>query len=111
MQAFAEPGSMKESVRLPYKDGQGGPFPVINVPIDAVFFNHRSHRIKSQLESDPQRYLVEENPDSDDAQRVIHQILAKTEGFESLKANLSEYGQRDPGVVTREGLLVNANTR
>jgi hypothetical protein len=111
MQAFAEPGSPKEAIQLPYKDGQGGPYPVISVPVDAVLFNPRSHRIKSQLESHPKRGLVASDPYSREAQDVIHEILAMTEDFELLKANLSEYGQRDPGVVTRDGLLVNANTR
>ena len=111
MQAFAEPGSPKEAIQLPYKDGHGGPYPVISVPVEAVLFNPRSHRIKSQLESHPKRDLIAADPYSGEAQSVIHEILAMTEGFEPLKANLAEYGQRDPGVVTRDGLLVNANTR
>lgn len=111
MQAFAEPGTGKESIQLPYKDGKEGPFPVIKVPVDAVLFNPRSHRIKAQLESNPKRHLVAENPYSDEAQTIIRKILVKTEGFKALKGNLSEYGQRDAGVVTRDGLLVNANTR
>ena len=81
------------------------------MPVDAVLFNPRSHRIKSQLESHPKQRLVASDPYSREAQGVIHEILSLTEGFELLKANLSEYGQRDPGVVTRDGLLVNANTR
>lgn len=111
MQAFAEPGSTREAIQLPYKDGHGGPYPVISVPVDAVLFNPRSHRIKSQLESHPDRQVVHDDPYGHRAQGVIHEILTATEGFGPLKGNLSEYGQRDPGVVTREGLLVNANTR
>ena len=38
-------------------------------------------------------------------------IAERTEGFEDLKANLGEVGQNDVGVVTRRGVLVNANTR
>ena len=111
MLAFVEEGSAKEAISLPYKDGQGGPYPVISVPVDAVLLNPHSHRIRSQLESHPQRQVVHDAPFSDEAQLVIYTLLKVTEGFEPLKANLSEYGQRDPGVVTRDGLLVNANTR
>lgn len=111
MEAFAEPGSPMERIQLPYKDGQGGPYPVIRIPVNAVLFNPRSHRIKSQLESHPRRDIIASDPFSSEAQSIIHEILALTDGFEPLKANLSEYGQRDPGVVTRDGLLVNANTR
>jgi hypothetical protein len=118
MQAFAEPGSTEERVQLPYKDGREGPFPVLKVPTAAVLYNPRSHRIKSQLESHPKREIVADDPYSDEAQQVIHEILAGRDAsgsgsdeFEALKANLGEYGQRDPGVVTRAGLLINANTR
>ena len=62
MQAFAEPGSPKEAIQLPYKDGHGGPYPVISVPVEAVLFNPRSHRIKSQLESHPKRDLIAVRP-------------------------------------------------
>ena len=109
--AYEEPGSRKEAIALPYKDGKGGPYRVISVPVAAVLFNPRSHRIKSQLESLPQRQLVEDDPFSDEAQDIIHALLAATHEFDELKANLGDYGQRDPGVVTHEGLLVNANRR
>lgn len=111
MQAYQEPGTSQEAILLPYKDGKDGPFPVITVPVKAVLFNPRSHRIKAQLESHAKRQMVTDNPYSDEAQAVIHEILTDTEGFEDLKRNLSEYGQREPGVITRGGLLVNANTR
>jgi hypothetical protein len=38
-------------------------------------------------------------------------VLRETEGFERLKVNLAEEDQREAGVVTRAGLLVNGNTR
>ena len=110
MQAYAESPN-QEAINLPYKDGQEGPFSVIKVPLDAVVFNPRSHRIKAQLESHPKREVVAEDPYGEEAQGVIQEILAATEGFGDLKRNLDEYGQLEPGVVTRAGLLVNANTR
>ena len=39
--ALEESGVVKESVRLPYKDGSEGPFEVVKVPVDAVLFNPR----------------------------------------------------------------------
>lgn len=109
--AYDEPSSRREAIALPYKDGKGGPYPVISVPVSAVLFNPRSHRIKAQLESHPRRHLVKDDPFSDEAQEIIRAILAATEDFDELKGNLREYEQREPGVVTREGLLVNANRR
>lgn len=110
LEAYGE-SPQQERINLPYKDGTEGPFSVISIPLDAVVFNPRSHRIKSQLESHAKRQVVAEEPYGEEAQAVIHEILTATEGFADLKNNLDEYGQRDPGVVTRAGLLVNANTR
>ena len=110
MQAYAE-GPAHEAIQLPYKDGAEGPFSVIKVALDAVVYNPGSHRIKSQLESHPKRDVVKDDPYGEEAQSVIHEILLDTEDFKELQNNLEEYGQRDPGVVTRAGLMVNANTR
>jgi hypothetical protein len=51
MQAFAEPGSPKEAIQLPYKDGQGGPYPVISVPVDAVLFNRKHSGLSRRVMS------------------------------------------------------------
>jgi hypothetical protein len=107
-----EQSSQKESIALTaFKDGKAGTFNVVSLPVDAVIFNPRSHRVKAQLESHPKRTIVENAPEGEEAQAVIQEVLSKTEDFEDLKGNLEEYGQTDPGVVTRDGLLVNANTR
>ena len=111
LKAYDEPGSSKEMIPLPYKDWKAGPYPVISVPVDAVLFNPRSHRIKSQLESHERRDVVRDDPFCDEAQAIVHDILAKTEGFDRLKANLEDSQQREAGVVTCDGLLVNANRR
>ncbi len=96
--------------QLPWRDGQSS-FPVVELPLDAVLLNPNSHRIKSQLMSHPDRAVVEDDPWSDEAQQIIADILRETGKFEDLKQNLDEVGQQDAGVVTREGILVNANRR
>ncbi|MFL5350688.1 MAG: hypothetical protein ACJ8AT_38445 [Hyalangium sp.] len=85
--------------------------PVIEINIDAVLLNPRSHRIQSQLESHPQCAIVRNNPFSNEAQQIIAEILSRTEGFAKLKEDLKARKQREAGVVTDAGLLVNANTR
>ena len=37
--------------------------------------------------------------------------MARTEKFQSLKQELLDLGQQEPGLITRDGLLVNGNTR
>ena len=99
-----------ERIPVPWQDS-AKTFPVITIPLDTVVLNPKSHRIRAQLESHPQRSLVEQSPYCEESQEVITQILRNTEGFDRLKTNLEEEGQRDAGVITRAGLLVNGNTR
>ena len=103
-----------ETHQLPWRDGQS-PFPVVNIPLNAVVLNASSHRIKANIESDAHANIISADPFSDEAQTRLSEIIRElnTEGstFEELKNNLSEKGQTDPGVVTRKGLLVNANRR
>ncbi len=86
--------------------------PVIKIGLDSVVYNPRSHRIKSQLESEQAiAAAVATDPDSEDAQAGIRSLLRATRGYERLKENLRSEGQREPGIITRSGRLINANTR
>lgn len=85
--------------------------PVVLLRADQVLLNPRSHRIRAQLESHPQIELVESEPYGEKAQAIIESLLRETEGFEDLRANLKDAAQREYGIVTHVGLLVNANRR
>ena len=98
-----------ETLRIPWQDDQHPPGHQARRPPRVL--NPHSHRIRAQLEDHPQRELIESDPFSDAAQEAIAGILRATAGFKDLKDNLAEEGQRDPGVITRDGVLVNANTR
>ncbi len=84
---------------------------VVNLPLDLLKLNPNSHRIKAQLTAHANRQLVQDNPLCDEAQQIIATQLRETKGFEGLRDDLDEKGQSDPGVVTREGVLINANRR
>jgi hypothetical protein len=86
-------------------------FPLVRIGLEYVLLNPRSHRIRAQLESDEQASLIRNDPFCDEAQEAIARILRATEGFARLKTNLREEGQRDSGIATHAGVLVNANTR
>lgn len=99
-----------ERMRLSWRTGHISAT-VVELPVDKVVLNPRSHRIRSQLESLPNRELVEEAPLDDDAQAIIAELLRQAEEFAGLRANVAEVGQIEPGVVTATGMLINANTR
>jgi hypothetical protein len=100
-----------ETWRVPWR-GKIEKMPVVRIALDAVVLNPTSHRIKSQLESAPEvRKAIEEDPDGEAAQEAIADLLRETIGFESLKQNLADDQQREPGIITRPGRLINGNTR
>ena len=96
--------------RIPWQN-RHEELPVITVSLNSILLNPFSHRIRSQIESSPQLKLLEEEPFGDPAQDIIAEFLRQTLEFEDLKDNLGELGQDEAGVITREGVLINANTR
>jgi hypothetical protein len=105
------PPAQRETLSLHWR-GEARLFPVIQLEVDVPLLNHNSHRLQAMLEDHPQRQVVEGDPRGDKAQKVIAQVLEKRHrNFLRLKESLEAEGQRDAGVVTREGVLINANTR
>lgn len=101
-----------ERPRLPWRGGFKL-FPVVELELDAIVLNPRSHRIQAQLESHPRKDIVDADPWSDAAQEIIARVLRDIPGtnFNDLVTNLEAEGQQQPGVITATGLLVNANRR
>lgn len=110
-QALAALPPSHETARVPWR-GQLKTMSVVRLPLEVVVLNSRSHRIRAQLESMPEAMrAIEEDPYSQMAQDHIASLLRATPGFEALKQNLEHEGQKDYGIITTTGLLVNANTR
>lgn len=84
---------------------------VIAVKPQYLLLNHNNSRLSAQLQDHPRKKTVAENPTSPEAQEVIKSLLASTEKFSDLKEQLINQGQQQPGLVTRDGLLINGNTR
>ena len=106
----AEADSASEKVRVPWKDNHAT-LTVVSIPLDSVVLNPKSHRIRADLESHTEAAAIDGNPFSDTSQAAIAEVIASQEGFSDLSESLREHGQRDPGVVTAKGVLVNANRR
>lgn len=86
-------------------------FEVVTLNPEVPFFNPNNSRLRAQLASHPNQVDIKTNPKSISSQQSIQSLLAKTEKFEDLKQQLVDYGQQEPGLVSRAGLLVNGNTR
>ena len=94
--------------------------PVITMPVELLYFNPGTHRIRAQRTVDPERnQALDQDPFGDIAQRYLHSLLAgdptdpakEDTAFLALKEDLKTNGQADPGIITQDGVLINGNTR
>jgi hypothetical protein len=107
------PPEKHETVHMPWTAGEPL-LEVIRIGVDEVLLNPQSHRIRAQLQDDPEWEALSREPYGEPAQKLIerHVRAARTpEQFSALKQSLLEDGKTDPGVMTHTGLLINANTR
>jgi hypothetical protein len=108
------PPERHEVERLPWAGGDPLLCQVIRIGVDEILLNHQSHRVRAQLEDDPDWQRLRNEPHSQAAQAVIQRHVRaarKPDQFAALKESLQAEGQTDPGVMTHNGVLVNANTR
>jgi hypothetical protein len=111
LQTYNQRAGAKETLPIELR-GRQELLPVIELPLDAVLLNAGSHRLRAQLEDHPEGDLVQRDPWSEEAQDVLAELLKTAHrDFAALKASLALEKQRDAGVITRGGVLVNANTR
>ncbi len=103
-------------------DWRGTPthFDVIDMPVEALYYNPATHRIRAQRSHDPVRdQELDANPWSPDSQGYLHRLLMALPAdpskldpdFGVLMESLREFKQTDAGLITRDGVLVNGNTR
>jgi hypothetical protein len=119
LDAGEQTAGVGETVRVEWR-GQELDLLVITMPVDLLAYNPDTHRIRAQRTLDPDRdSVLTAEPFGDEAQAYLHQLLkgdpadpSKTDtAFDELKDDLSLHGQKEPGVINREGILVNGNTR
>jgi len=103
-------GKKIRTERVPYKGAQED-LPVVRVNPNLLLLNPNNSRLRAQLEDIPEKLTVHAEPKSEAAQIIISDLLRETVEYKRLKDQLSEFGQEKPGLVARDGLLINGNTR
>ncbi|MFI0979633.1 transcriptional regulator [Streptomyces sp. NPDC021093] len=100
--------------------GQPRHIEVIDMPVNQLFYNPGTHRIRAQRSHDPvSDKALDEDPWSEKSQEYLHHLLTalpadpkkRDPAFIALMESLQEHKQNEPGLITREGILVNGNTR
>jgi hypothetical protein len=84
---------------------------VVRLNTSVPLLNHDNSRIVAQLKTHPHAKEIAQDPTSTISQEFIATILRGTEKFSELKREIAELGQKNPGIITRDGVLVNGNTR
>ncbi|ARZ69297.1 hypothetical protein SMD11_3672 [Streptomyces albireticuli] len=112
-------GGTRESVTIDL-NGQPLHVEVITLPLNGLYFNPGTHRIRAQRSHKPELdAALDKDPWSAESQDYLKFLLQaepanpdrRDVDFDKLKDSLKEFGQNDPGLVTHHGVLVNGNTR
>ncbi|MFJ7771460.1 hypothetical protein ACIQ1J_24435 [Streptomyces sp. NPDC097107] len=112
-------GGTRETVTVDW-NGQQAHVEVVDLPLSSLFFNPSTHRIRAQRSHDAERdAALDKDPWSAESQDYLGFLLkadpentnVRDKDFDVLKDSLDQFGQNDPGLVTRHGVLVNGNTR
>ncbi|MDH6281550.1 ParB/RepB/Spo0J family partition protein [Prescottella agglutinans] len=100
--------------------GQQKHLDVIVMPVKMLYFNPDTHRIRAQRSLDPvKNRILEEEPWSEAAQDYLRYLLqcqpsnpSQTDpDYTALLDELDDFGQKEPGIITPDGILVDGNTR
>ncbi|RZB17130.1 transcriptional regulator [Streptomyces sp. F001] len=111
--------AVPETLRVEFR-GRPIHVEVIDMPVDRLYYNPTTHRVSAQRAHDPlQEQELEKDHWSDAGQSYLHHLLTampsdphqRDPDFDKLKESLREHRQNEPGLISREGVLVNGNTR
>ncbi|MEV0262972.1 transcriptional regulator [Streptomyces sp. NPDC050617] len=114
-----EPGKTPETVTVEWNENPLH-VGVIEVPLRNLYYNPDTHRIRAQSSQKPDREkLLRSSPWIPESQEYLYYLLRGKPAnpdeddpdFVALRDSLKEVGQREPGLITHEGILVNGNTR
>lgn len=117
--AAKESTQIQPSIEVTWRDGIAS-LPVITMPVDQLLFNPETHRIKAQRDYDALGdRAIHDDPWGETAQKYLSELLAalpidpgrEDPAFLKLQEDLKEYGQKEPGIITPEGILINGNSR
>ncbi|GAB1335836.1 hypothetical protein ACE1SV_24260 [Streptomyces sp. E-15] len=112
-------GGTRETVTVDW-NGQQIHVDVIDLPLNDLYLNPGTHRIRAQRSHRPdQDRNLDKDPFGEAGQEYLRSLLQakpsdpdlRDADFDKLKEDLDKFGQNEPGLVTHHGVLVNGNTR
>ncbi|MCW3493896.1 transcriptional regulator [Microbacterium sp. SSM24] len=119
LQALDDEKGTKETVQVEWR-GAPKSLPVISMPLSLLYYNPDTHRIRAQRDFDAAgNAAITADPWGTDAQQYLDYLLSAAPNdpskvdpaFEKLRDDLASYGQKDAGIITPSGILINGNSR
>jgi hypothetical protein len=84
---------------------------VVKLRPNDLFLNHKNSRIMVELESHPDYDSVINDPTSVRSQLILETLLRATPAYETIRDEVKEFKQREPGTISVDGRVINGNTR
>ena len=92
--------------------GQNVDLPVYRLPVDLLFFNIKNGRFASEYIDLRQKEGDLDTTNPDDAKKIQNLLISIDPKQSSLLLeDLQKYGQRDPGIISNDGFVINGNRR
>ncbi|MFI1099523.1 hypothetical protein [Streptomyces melanogenes] len=119
LRAALEDGGTPETVTVEW-NGKPLHVGVVDMPLTGLYYNPATHRIRAQRGHDPRlAATLASDPWCSESQDYLFRLLVGKPSnpdeidpeFEHLRESLARVGQQEPGLLTRDGILVNGNTR
>jgi len=93
--------------------GKNIDLPVFRLPINYLFYNIRNGRFKAEyielIKREGRELKTEEKTDALKIQKLLINLDTKQSSI--LLDDLKKYGQREPGIITNDGYVINGNRR
>lgn len=112
-------GGVRETLQVEWREAPKS-LPVITMPLSQLVYNPETHRVKAQrdYQADGDKAITSD-PWGSQAQQYLDYLLSALPNdpskldpsFEKLRDDLKTYGQKEPGIITPSGILINGNSR
>ncbi|MDA8625258.1 hypothetical protein N9N43_02890 [Alphaproteobacteria bacterium] len=88
-------------------------FDIYRIPINLLIFNIYNHRIAPAVRTYEAEFSQELNPSSPEGEKQIIDFLyrEKPDYNDNTLADIARRGQQEPGVITKDGVIVDGNRR
>src|SRR5574341_1707787 len=93
--------------------GERNPLDVYKLPVELLIYNKRNGRFAAEIIHKQEEIGRELDPLIEEDRKIIRELLLKEDenATKLLKDDLIKVGQLEPGIITFDGVVINANRR